>query len=1290
MAASLTTPPPQVPVASFNQEDLLISITPWTTRTTSKAQRTPGSVSPSKRITRSSRNSLAVGGDENDRLQTSTTTTRKSRFHSGTKSRTTLLDAVTPSFKTTALSTPLVPLGLLRSALKKSAYDVSTPSQLQPKDSNSPSTTPIRTERILAAAIPTTTDDSTAVTPNRSPTKTLRFDEGVYEREAEKKKKKKRRHSGSSEIQDDEEEWTSDSDEEEGAERSHVSSSDSLHSAPSTPIPAVPSHLLPQTPSAYAFSPATPLVRAHESYDEDELTDCDADCSVYEEEASFAFTNVGRQLVQQQPRRLSHLSTSFSREDVEGTSEARESTSEIVELEENDRRLVFEDEDVVGETETSDIEAEATASDRPEGEEEVRNDLGTKFEEFEAPVQSQKVNSDEGEMEGKEADEELEVRLEYAEAKELEVPSIVDALPVSHESSLDDDDEEEGPADETQLPNSEQQSPILETPPSPFLAATPSSPVSSVPTLPLSSSPTTLIEPVPEAPKTPRKADLPISASQRTPVVFKSTPAAQPSTEPRPFRPTQPQIHDAPTARRQLTKLTSLASKRSHDDIRNLKEKSVLTAIVPGSAASEGRRGLTMSKPSSLPPVRVQSSVNAVPKPPPSVSRLVAPSAVRPRTNSNASTSQLPTVNENPKSTKLSSSLPASTSMKPPSSTIPRPRSLLPRSGLKPPSASVKSTSRTGVGSSTSARPAPPPSKSQPPQSTAKTSRPIPSSTVSRPVPPPVRSARPDLPLPSPAPRQLPPLQQTSSAPSVLTSSRGPTPPLQQSKASQLPPVPRSARPANHTRPLPPVAPSTASAPARATSSPQKRPPIQPHSDVSLLSNVCTIPVAAESSIERVPTQAAPPSTISSPLPASPVNEPRHIDLSSPSVERTRSPRRAIAASPLRSPRRVPLSQPPPPAFPPTTQQTPSSTMLPPSALVLPADKLVATSSSAPSDVFGSAPPQSAPVRSSRIRSARPIDENVAVVPEPLPQRRLTRRTAAASSSLSATTNDLPSGPPPPRAAPKSSAPLVPRSARRPPKPTPIPDPTDESVDDSTSPSASEPDLPVPLSLPSAALFLFNPAPALTQEELSRLTQRNTKKNQQNFNKIKIETVYLEENRPPSPTSKIRKSFGADNSSTGGGGGAMSKEASKESREARAAKRRRALRSSTDGSELETLQAELGQGDGDSLESLKIEPMLHFRAAGDEEQFCSPARPVKKSGGKKKSSVSTSGGKKQVKWDKALVYEGPRQDALSDLANGILKHVSLDIWGNSTDTSTSFAKPAPVVIRKRVFKDDEQ
>lgn len=281
-----------------------------------------------------------------------------------------------------------------------------------------------------------------------------------------------------------------------------------------------------------------------------------------------------------------------------------------------------------------------------------------------------------------------------------------------------------------------------------------------------------------------------------------------------------------------------------------------------------------------------------------------------------------------------------------------------------------------------------------------------------------------------------------------------------------------------------------------------------------------------------------------------------------------------------------------------------------------------------------------------------------------VPVKRITRRTAAATSSIP--TSDQPAALPPLSAKP--AAPLVPRSARRPARPTTEPE-TEVTGESIVDPQADSPlPLPLPVALPSAPLFLFNPAPALTQEELSRLTQRNTKKNQQLYNKLKIETVFLDENRPPSPTSKIRKSFGVADAAAVEAAAAASREASRESREARAAKRRRALRSSTDGSELETLQLELGQGDArDGAErvedSPKVEaaPLVHFRAAGDDEQFCSPARPAKKSGGKKKSNSTSPAAdaavdvKKQVKWDKALVYEGPRDDALPDAASGILK-----------------------------------
>lgn len=153
---------------------------------------------------------------------------------------------------------------------------------------------------------------------------------------------------------------------------------------------------------------------------------------------------------------------------------------------------------------------------------------------------------------------------------------------------------------------------------------------------------------------------------------------------------------------------------------------------------------------------------------------------------------------------------------------------------------------------------------------------------------------------------------------------------------------------------------------------------------------------------------------------------------------------------------------------------------------------------------------------------------------------------------------------------------------------------------------------------------VFTPAPVLTQEQWSQLTQRNTRKNKQHFNKISVDELVLDENRPPSPTSKIRKSVSGS-----------STEARKEGREDRANKRRSALRSSLDGSV---------DGDDDDLGALMVPdastgPIGHFRAAGDDEEYSSPVRGGALKG-KKKSFVAGRVARR-VKWDKALVYEGP-------------------------------------------------
>lgn len=139
------------------------------------------------------------------------------------KYRVDLLGAATPSCRQPNLSTPLVPSNLLRSALKKSSLHserASTP--LQPRDANSPAETPIRTD---TAAFSSTTADllsSAAATPSRSPTKSLRFDQDVEEREVRKAQNRQKSKRASVNHQadegDGEEEWVSEDDSEPEAD----------------------------------------------------------------------------------------------------------------------------------------------------------------------------------------------------------------------------------------------------------------------------------------------------------------------------------------------------------------------------------------------------------------------------------------------------------------------------------------------------------------------------------------------------------------------------------------------------------------------------------------------------------------------------------------------------------------------------------------------------------------------------------------------------------------------------------------------------------------------------------------------------------------------------------------------------------------------------------------------------------------------------------------------------------------------------------------------------------------
>lgn len=133
----------------------------------------------------------------------------------------------------------------------------------------------------------------------------------------------------------------------------------------------------------------------------------------------------------------------------------------------------------------------------------------------------------------------------------------------------------------------------------------------------------------------------------------------------------------------------------------------------------------------------------------------------------------------------------------------------------------------------------------------------------------------------------------------------------------------------------------------------------------------------------------------------------------------------------------------------------------------------------------------------------------------------------------------------------------------------------------------------------------------MTDVQLKQITHQNTTRNGAHFNTLEIKEERMNCVRPPSPSSKIRRSMGAP----------PSKEAAKALREDRAKKR--ALRDSTDEARRESLKLE--------------ESVDHFIGAGDEEGgYRSPA--------KEKPAAATALGKrkralKDVKWDRRLLME---------------------------------------------------
>ncbi|GAA5862230.1 hypothetical protein JCM8547_007777 [Rhodosporidiobolus lusitaniae] len=1157
------------------------------------------------------------------------------------------------------------------------------------------------------------------------------------------------------------------------ASRSTPSASPSLNTTPfslsrppqnprlaslATPLQRFSAHPL-SAASPFAFSPYTPPVRPHASYRDEDLTDCDADFSLYDEQdeddrsLSYPAAVEGDEAEQQeadeqrdeelvealQPLSLEEC-VNGDAEDVapEADEDAHETSIELTATELATSEEELEREDKEGE---ESVDSSVTSEDEEETDEGAEPVKPAEQEKVNVQVEEEQVKKEEAEKElEQQAKEDLPLPRDYEkqEEQEQEAEAVEVAAPL--EVGLAVEEPLRSTAGEPEQPLETPPSPVSSPPPSPHLAPVAAKEVDepveeAAPLLPTPSTPRPAESPSAKD-DTPRDESTPMN---RLPVFAVSTPPpSTPIATPQPAKAAPPPSARlttppagrsrtpsslkpsslapptaAPTAQRQLTKITSLAAQRaaagSAPPASAAKPATTLTSLIPGSAAIGSRRLVAPSARSGLP-----KPASAVPS---SVAR-DAPLAL-------AAVKEASEVETERHTSSTSASINSASS----SAAAPRSRPpLKPTTGLRPPGSAAPNTtaSRTLASTSTAARAAASAAAAKPlapraargllPTSTTASRLTRTTSTADA---PPTSSLRPTSTLTSRAPS---PLLQTSSTP-TLANARAPSPSLPlPSRPARTPraaltatasastllakpapsplPLPTAAKPAPAPLPLPLPTASTSSSPVK------RKPARFVGGKVEVAkSAVAELPVASTAE----PAQPSLHSSTPEPAPSAPAPTAIFDSLTSPPRSQAVRP----PGSPVRSPRRVLVSTQliaAAMAAGPALSSSPAS-----SALSAPASKLVASTASAEA-VFGAAAPPAAkpalaagPVRSTRTRRTRPLDATESA-PAAFPART-TRRTAASSA---ATALPLLSQAPAP---PAPSGPPIVRSARRPlrkaasdepaaPSPTPS-DETASTTEETQSTASSEDLTPFAPSLPIRPTPSFHSAPSLTQAELTRLTSRNTKKNQQPFNKLKFETLFLDYDRPPSPTSKIRRTEVPIEEE-----GGVGKPSTKEGREARAAKRNRgALRASVDGTESEMMAKELGlassalspEEEAEKKEE-KPEPVEHFRAPGDDEQYVTPLRTTgvllskKAAAGSRKSSRGTSlpstpevpPEAKRVKWDKALVYEGSRVDALPLESEGILKQTDLDDWGNSTTAISSFGKAAPVTIVMRVFRNDQK
>lgn len=217
-----------------------------------------------------------------------------------------------------------------------------------------------------------------------------------------------------------------------------------------------------------------------------------------------------------------------------------------------------------------------------------------------------------------------------------------------------------------------------------------------------------------------------------------------------------------------------------------------------------------------------------------------------------------------------------------------------------------------------------------------------------------------------------------------------------------------------------------------------------------------------------------------------------------------------------------------------------------------------------------------------------------------------------------------------------------------------------------------------------------NTKPAVTPAQVQALTNQNTSANRKLYNKHKVTVIHKDEERPPSPTSKIRK--------TG----------------EHAPKDNKAVR---------TALAQAARGDqqpGESSPSLG-EKRPHFSAAGDEGIYESPVKKMRLDA----ADLDDGHGKqrsKSLKWDRDLLkpteklYTPPghgtgvatklpprpavkvsnqRYEAVVEAHLDFLlqnRALGLDSFGNVPDCKTSLSPIVPrtkVEISKIIYRDDD-